>query len=57
MKKLLKRCIACLALLCVMTTVQAAVYPKYPVQKLTDGQTYTVACGGMRATTRVRTQK
>lgn len=24
---------------------------------LTDGQTYTVACGGMRATTRVRTQK
>jgi len=24
---------------------------------LTDGQTYTVTCGGMRATTRVRTQK
>jgi hypothetical protein len=24
---------------------------------LTNGQSYTVACGGMRATTRVRTQR
>ena len=24
---------------------------------LTDGQSYTVSCGGMRATTTVRTQK
>jgi len=24
---------------------------------ITDGQSYTVSCGGMRATTTVRTQK
>ena len=38
----------------------AAYYPQKAeafMYDVTDGQSYTVACGGMRATTTVRTQK
>lgn len=43
MNKNIKRYLAGIALLLVATLAQAASFPKYPVQKLTDGQTYVLA--------------
>lgn len=37
-----KKCMACLVMLLVAGTSLAISYPKYPVQKLTDGQTYVL---------------
>ncbi len=42
-KNYLMKCLTCLAWLLVAVSAQAISYPKYPVQKLTDGQTYVLA--------------
>ena len=42
-KNYLMKCLTCLAWLLVAVSAQAANYPKYPVQNLTDGQTYVLA--------------
>ncbi|MBQ0019083.1 MAG: hypothetical protein KBT39_00995 [Bacteroidales bacterium] len=37
------KCMACLVMLLLAGSMHAATYPKYPVQSLTDGQTYVLA--------------